>query len=45
MENEKLAALYAERMDIYRSTADVVVPAMDTPAEEATYILAKRMER
>lgn len=38
---DKLAQLYAERMDIYRTTADVVVPSMTTPAEEAAYILTK----
>lgn len=43
--DDKLAKLYAERMDVYRATADVVVPAMATPAEEAEYILTKRMER
>ena len=42
---DKVAKLYAERIDIYRAAADVVVPAMATPAEEAAYILAKRMER
>ncbi len=42
---EKLAKLYAERIEIYRATADVVVPAMATPDEEAKYILSKRMER
>lgn len=42
---DKLAQLYAERMGIYRSTADVIVPAMTNPAEEAVYILSKRMER
>lgn len=42
---EKLAQLYAQRIDVYRSTADVLVPAMDTPAEEAAYILTKGMER
>ena len=41
---DKLAKLYAERIGIYRSTADVIVPAMETPAEEAAYILTKRME-
>ena len=42
---EKLAKLYTERIEIYRATADVVVPAMATPDEEAKYILSKRMER
>ena len=41
---DKLAKLYAERMDIYRSTADVTVPDMETPEAEAEYILGKRME-
>jgi len=41
---EKLAKLYAERMDIYRTTADVIVPDMETPEAEAEYILTKRME-
>lgn len=37
---EKLAKLYAERMEIYRSTADVIVPDMETPEAEANYILS-----
>ncbi|MBR4960136.1 MAG: shikimate kinase, partial [Clostridia bacterium] len=41
---EKLTRLYTERMDIYRSTADVIVPDMETPEAEAEYITAKRME-
>ncbi len=41
---DKLAKLYAERMDIYKSTADVTVPDMETPEAEAEYILEKRME-
>ena len=41
---EKLTALYAQRMDRYRSTADVIVPAMDTPEAEAAYITQKRIE-
>ena len=41
---EKLAKLYAERMDIYRSAADVIVPDMETPEAEAEYIRKKRME-
>lgn len=41
---EKLVKLYDERIDIYRSTADVTVPDMDTPKAEAEYILTKRME-
>ncbi len=42
--DEKLKKLYAERIDRYKETADVVVPDMDTPQAEAEYILAKRME-
>lgn len=42
---EKLAKLYNERIDIYKSSADVVVPDMDTPEAEAEYILAKRLEQ
>ena len=41
---DKLARLYAERTDIYRSTADVIVPDMETPEAEAEYILSRRME-
>lgn len=41
---EKLEKLYAERMDIYQSTADVIVPALETPQEEAHYIIMKREE-
>ena len=41
---EKLVRLYRERIDIYRSTADVTVPDMDTPEAEAEYILSKRTE-
>ncbi len=42
--DEKLAALYAQRLDIYQATADVIVPDMATPDAEAEYILKKRME-
>jgi len=42
--DEKLAALYAKRMPIYRAAADVVVPDLPTPEEEAAYILKRRME-
>ena len=42
--DEKLAALYAKRQSIYQSTADVIVPDMETPEAEAAYILKKRME-
>ncbi|MBE6608765.1 MAG: shikimate dehydrogenase [Ruminococcaceae bacterium] len=41
---DKLAKLYDERMDIYKKTADVTVPDMETPEAEAEYILVKRME-
>ena len=41
---DKLAKLYNERINIYRSTANVIVPDMETPASEAEYILAKRLE-
>ena len=39
---DKLARLYEERIGIYRATADVVVPDMATPDEEAAYILEQR---
>lgn len=41
---EKLARLYSERMGIYTSTADVIVPDMPTAEAEAGYITKKRME-
>ncbi len=41
---EKLAKLYSERMSIYQSTADVIVPDMGTSEAEAQYIMKKRME-
>ena len=41
---DKLRRLYEERLDIYRSTADVIVPDQATALEEAEYILSKRME-
>lgn len=41
---EKLETLYSERIDIYKTTADVIVPDMDTPGKEAEYILTKRLE-
>lgn len=41
---EKLAKLYDARIEIYNSTADVIVPDMKTPQEEADFILTKRME-
>jgi shikimate dehydrogenase len=40
---EKLERLYAERMDIYRKTADVTVPDM-TALEEAAYITGARQK-
>ena len=42
---EKLEKLYLERKDIYNSTADEIVPDMETPEMEANYILEKRMEK
>ncbi len=41
---EKMKKLYSERIDIYKSTADVVVPDMTTPEEEARFILKARTE-
>lgn len=41
---DKLVKLYNERIDIYKATADVIVPDLTTPEAEAEYILAKRME-
>ncbi len=41
---EKLQKLYDERIDIYRDTADVIVPDMSTPEAEAQYITKKRTE-
>lgn len=42
---EKIAKLYNERIDIYKATADVIVPDMETPEAEAEYILSERMEQ
>lgn len=42
---EKLKKLYDERIDIYRNTADVVVPDMGTPKEEAELIIKARTEK
>ena len=42
---EKLKRLYNERIDIYRATADVTVPDMETPKAEADYISEKRTEK
>ena len=41
---EKLERLYKERIDIYRSTADVTVPDLAQADAEAAYILEKRKE-
>ena len=41
---DKLARLYRQRIEIYRATADVTVPNMETAEEEADYIVAKRRE-
>ena len=42
--SDKIERLFEERKEIYHSTADAVVPDMETPDGEAEYILAKRME-
>ncbi len=41
---EKLKRLYAERIHIYRSTAQMTVPDLGDAAAEAQYILSKRKE-
>ena len=41
---EKLKKLYEDRIDIYKSTADVIVPDMPTPEEEAEFIIKARTE-
>ncbi len=41
---DKLKTLYEQRINIYKSTADVTVPDAKTPQETAQYILSKRME-
>ena len=41
---EKLKRLYAERMPIYQNSADVVVPDLAEPQEEADYITKKRKD-
>ena len=41
---DKLLRLYDERIDIYKSTADVIVPDMSTAEAEAEYSLEQRME-
>lgn len=40
---DKLTKLYNERIEIYKATADVIVPDKKTPEEIAEYILTKRM--
>ena len=42
--HEKLHKLYAERIDIYKSTAHVTVPDLGTAEKEASYIMKKRKE-
>ena len=42
--DEKLKRLYAERMLIYQNSADVVVPDLAEPQEEANYITKKRKD-
>ncbi len=42
---EKLRKLYSKRLEIYQSTADMIVPDMATPEAEAEYIIKKRLER
>ena len=41
---DKLKRLYAQRLPIYQETADVTVPDMETPQEEANYIISKRKD-
>ncbi len=41
---DKLIRLYNERINIYKETADLTVPDMETPEALAEYILKKRME-
>ena len=41
---DKLKKLYDERIDIYKNTADVTVPDMATPKDEAEFILKTRTE-
>lgn len=41
---EKLKKLHAERIGIYRNTADVIVPDLGDARAEADYILMKRKE-
>ncbi len=42
--SEKLRHIYNERINIYKATADVVVPDTATPEEEADFILRMRTE-
>ena len=42
--NDKLLILYNERINIYKSVADIIVPDMLSPELEVDYILAKRNE-
>lgn len=42
---EKLEKLYSERIDIYKATADLIVPDMKTATAEAEYILANRIPK
>lgn len=41
---EKLKELYEHRLPIYQKTADIMVPDMATPQEEANHIISKRKE-
>ena len=41
---DKLAELYSQRIEIYKSTADVTVLDLESPEAEVEYILTKRME-
>jgi len=41
---DKLSLLYTQRMPVYRSSADVIVPDFETPEEEAAFIVSKRTE-
>lgn len=41
---EKLVRLYRERIDVYKATADVSVPEMESAGAEAEYILEKRLD-
>ncbi len=41
---EKLKKLYDERINIYKTTADIIVPDMATPEEESEFILKARTE-